>query len=336
MAEIRDGVFVRNDTNQKSMGGTEIMTQGVADRMPKELLENFQIVSSRVRDLQEDKIRIFWAHDLPGDPESQFLADENKRDKFHRFVFVSHWQMQSYIQQYNLPWSKCVVLQNAIEQIELVEKPDHKEQLNIVYHTTPHRGMNILIPAFVELAKKHSHIHLHLFSSFALYGWEERDQEFKELFAIADDHPQITNHGTQPNEVIREQLQKSHIFAYPSIWPETSCMCLMEAMAAGLACVHSNYAALPETSANWTQMYNLHENINMHASLFASYLNLVIEKYDDQIIQSRIAPMSNYANVFYGWPNRTTEWHSFLTMLVDQIGDDRAFPKETISFSTDS
>lgn len=334
MAEIRNGEFVRNETNQNSMGGTERMTMTLAEKLPKELLEKFQIVSSRIKgDLQEDKIRIFWAHDLPNDPESHFLKDKNNQKKFHRYVFVSNWQMQEYIRAFELPWSKCVVLQNAIEPITPVAKPDHTEELNIIYTPTPHRGMSILIPVFEKLAEKYENIHLHLFSSFALYGWEDRDKQYEQLFEVAENHPRIHNHGTQPNEVLLEQLSKSHIFAYPSIWPETSCMCLMEAMAAGLVCVHSNYAALPETAANWTQMYQLHEDINHHAGLFYNYMDMIISQYDTETIQSRLAPASNYANVFYTWPNRAIEWKSFLEML-DAAIEDTSFPQETFDFST--
>ena len=333
MAEIKNGEFVRNETNQNSMGGTERMTMALAEKLPKELLEKFQIVSSRVRDLQEDKIRIFWAHDLPGDAESEFLRDKNEMNKFHRYVFVSNWQMQKYIETYAIPWSKCVVLQNAIEPFEQVEKPDSKEELNIIYTPTPHRGLNILVPVFEKLAEKHENINLHVFSSFELYGWGERDEQFKEVFDQIEKHPRMHNHGTQPNEVVREYLAKSHIFAYPSIWSETSCICLMEAIAAGLVCVHSNYAALPETAANWTQMYQLHEDINSHAGLFYNYLDMIISQYDTETIQSRLAPAANYANVFYTWPNRAIEWNSFLTMLSRSI-EDTSFPKEVFSFST--
>jgi len=122
MAEIRDGEFVRNETNENSMGGTERMTMELANRVDSDLLKDFQIVSSRVRDLQEDKIRVFWSHDLPGDPESEFLKDKNKQSQFHKFVFVSNWQMQGYMQAYGIPWSKCVVLRNAIDPIEVQPK----------------------------------------------------------------------------------------------------------------------------------------------------------------------------------------------------------------------
>ena len=319
MAEIRDGVFVRNETNENSMGGTERMTMELAERVNKDLLKECQIVSSRVRELQEDKVRIFWAHDLPGDPESEFLKDKDEQEKFHKFVFVSNWQMQGYMQAYGIPWSKCVVLHNAIDPIEEHEKPDTKDGVNIVYTPTPHRGLQILIPVFQALCEKHDNIHLDVFSSFKLYGWEQRDEQFKDLFDKMDEHPHITNHGTVDNSVIRDTLKKSHIFAYPSIWAETSCLCLMEAMSAGLICIHSNYAALPETAANWNQMYQLHEDVNQHAGIFYNILDNAVTKAKENYQPNSSA--SSYSNVFYGWERRTHEWNAMLTSLIENTKD---------------
>ena len=114
-----------DELSKNAMGGTELMKYALESRLDKELLDEVQIVCSRVRELDESKLRIFWAHDLPGDPESEFLRDGGW-DKFHRLVFVSNWQMQAYIQAYNIPWSKCIVLQNAITPIEEHEKPTDK------------------------------------------------------------------------------------------------------------------------------------------------------------------------------------------------------------------
>ena len=44
MAEIRDGVFVTNETNQNSMGGTERLTMELAKRVDPNLLKEFQII----------------------------------------------------------------------------------------------------------------------------------------------------------------------------------------------------------------------------------------------------------------------------------------------------
>lgn len=332
MAEIRGGVYTPNETNGHSMGGTERLTMELANRIEVPLLQEFQIVSSRVRELQEDKIRIFWAHDLPNDPESKFLSDKNQRDKFHLFVFVSNWQMQKYMDRYDLPWSKCIVMLNAIDPIESHEKPDNGE-LNLIYYSTPHRGLNVLVPVFEKLCERYDNINLDVYSSFKLYGWEERDKEYSELFERIENHPKMTNHGTVSNEEIREALKQSHILAYPSVWPETSCMVLMEAMSAGLVCVHSNYAALYETAANWTQMYQLQESPSIHAGMFYSMLCNVIDNYKGDTIQTRIPPMQGYANIFYSWKLREQQWTSLLKSMLESV-EDRSFPKEVFSYKT--
>ena len=40
----------------------------------------------------------------------------------------------------------------------------------------------------------------------------------------------MTYHGFKPNDVVRKALSEAHIFAYPSIWVETSCISAIEAM----------------------------------------------------------------------------------------------------------
>jgi len=97
------------------------------------------------------------------------------------------------------------------------------------------------------------------------------------LFDVMDQTDGITRHESVSNDEIREALKKAHIFAYPSIWPETSCLCLIEAMSAGCACVHSSLAALPETSKCLTDMYPYTEDANIHAQRFAIRLDNAIQ-----------------------------------------------------------
>lgn len=333
MAEIYEGVFKRNDTNENSMGGTERLTIELADKLGKEALKDFQIVSSRVRDLDDDKIRIFWAHDLPGDPESKFLETKDGQDKFHKYVFVSNWQMQGYMQQYRLPWSKCIVIPNAIESFEPIEKPDPKDGINLIYHSTPHRGLNILAAVYDKLAEKYDNLHLDVFSSFELYGWGERDEAHKPVFDKLNSIDSVTLHGTQTNDVVRDHLKKAHIFSYPSIWPETSCLCLMEAMAAGTVCVHSNYGALSETAALFNQMYQMHEDPSLHASIFYAILEGNIQNIEYGLQNARSA--ASYANLYFSWNQRIHEWKGLLNLLSKTVTD-RAIPKPVFSYDTAS
>ena len=305
-----------NELSVTAKGGTELMLESLHNKLPKDLLEYFQIIPSRVREIDDSKIKIYWLHDLPGDPESEHLK-QGGWTKFDKLVFVSNWQMQAYVARYGIPWHKCVVLHNAIEPIEYVEKPTDK--IKLIYHTTPHRGLNILLGVFDKLCEKHDNIELDVYSSFKIYGWEQRDEPFKELFKFCEDHPKINYHGCVPNSEIRTALQQAHMYAYPSVWQETSCISLIEAMSAGLFCIHPNYAALYETAANWTWMYQWQENPRDHSRLFYELTNHAIEVYNHEDTQKTLRAQKAYVDAFYGWHNRIDQWKNLLISMLKDI-----------------
>lgn len=334
MSQIIDGVFSHSASNSKAMGGTEILGHQLIQFVDKEDLKGVQIILSRVEhELSPNHVRIFWAHDLPSDPASEFLKDKGERAKFHKFIFVSNWQMQQYINYFNLPWKDCIVMQNAIVPIPAHEKP--KDKFNIIYFSTPHRGLEILVPVVARITEKRKgkDVHLHVYSSFDLYGWPQRDEPYKALFKTIDDHPHMTNHGAVPNQEIRKALQDSHIFAYPSIWQETSCLCLMESMSAGLVCVHNNYGALAETAANWTAMYQQQEDPRMQMSYMYSLITQAIDHYSTAACQNELASMMKYANIYYSWGKRKQEWESFLRVLKGDIKDTK-LPQQMFTYSS--
>lgn len=294
----------------KAMGGTELMALGLSSNLG-ERFEDFQIVCSRVRELDESKFRIFWGHDLPEDPESHFLKDPNLRDRFHHFVFVSNWQLWAYATHYQLPMDRCSVIPNAITPIEPHIKPDPEERVNLIYFSTPHRGLELLVPVFDRLHSKFGdNIHLDVYSSFSLYGWSERDKPYEQLFERCRAHPGITYHGAKGNEEIREALKKAHILAYPSIWQETSCIVLIESMSAGLECVHSNLAALPETSAGLTQQYNYIPDPNAHAIKFMGALEKAITTYTGPCTLSQ-----DHVTRVHSWDSIVSKWEALLNEI---------------------
>lgn len=312
---VAEPIMMRNEVARTAMGGTELMGLRLKESIPEDLLNKFQIWFSRYRpeEIVKSKYQIFYAHDLPGDPESDHLHDRGW-NKFDHIVFVSNWQMQQYCAYYGIPYSACSVLQNAIEPIEVTDKTS--DIIRIGYWSTPHRGLSILVPVFEYLADKYPNIQLDVFSSFGLYGWTERDAPFEALFERCKAHPKIQYHSAVANEVIRDYAAGAHILAYPSIWSETSCLVLMEAMSAKMLAVHSNLAALYETAANWTSMYQFAEDPSEHAARFHAALEQAILFYDAPLIQSRLESQKAYADVFYNWNMRAVEWQSLLTSLA--------------------
>jgi len=190
------------------------------------------------------------------------------------------------------------------------------------------------VSVFSKLAEKHSNIHLNVYSSFSLYGWPQRDEPFEGLFEHIKKHPQMSYYGAVSNEEMREALKYQHVLAYPSTWAETSCLTLMEAMSAKLLCLHSNLAALPETAANMTMMYQFNEDKQGHAQTFYNICETAIEHFDDSNTQGRLDSMKAYADTFYAWDQRAKQWGAFLESMLE-IVQDRAIPEgEVLVFNT--
>ena len=81
-------VVETNELDRNAMGGTELMKFGLHERLPEELSSKFQIIPTRVRDIDSDRIPLLWIHDLAHDPEVKHLKDVSAEDlKFAKLVF---------------------------------------------------------------------------------------------------------------------------------------------------------------------------------------------------------------------------------------------------------
>ena len=325
--------FDFNEMQQKSNGGTEQTCRLIQNHLPPELLEDFQIIPSRVGTLKDDKIRVYHLHDLPEDPETKHLKSINSRNRFHTMVFCGNWQYNRYLSELCIPPNnKCVTLETPIVPIEYKEKT--RDEIRLIYTSTPQRGLGLLVPVFEELCKKYDNIHLDVFSSFAIYGWDQADERFQELFDKCKDHPKITYHGAQPNEVVRQHLQKAHIFAYPSIWQECNSRSLIEAMSAGLLCLHPNLAGLGDTSGGLTSMYQFVDNPNEHAAKLYHLLENSIQVVHTDQAQNFFRFVKQYADARFNITKISTQWKDLLTSLKNQYptAESRAIPAQMFTY----
>ena len=316
---LGDNKMTNSGTWSKSQGGTERMFERLKKELDPKLLDKFQIICSRVREL-EDKDRVLWLHDLWNDPENNHLREEELRKKFKKLVFVSNHQMHTFCMGLGVPYDNCHVMRNAIDPVplKLINKPDPKKEIRLIYHTTPHRGLELLVPVFEFLCKEHKNIHLDVFSSFEIYGWKHRDKQYEQVFETCQKHPNITYHGFQPHDKVVEALGKAHIFAFPSIWVETSCIAAIEAMSAKCLTVTNNLGALPETCANFASMYQFTEDGQKHVNRFASILNNTINVMkNNNGWQNQLDVQKNYFDNFYSWDFRAKEWDLLLKGLSD-------------------
>ena len=293
------------------MGGTELLIEALTSKLDPVLFDNVQIVS-RPENIDNSKKQILWVHDLPAD--MPFIATEYGRKIFNGIVFVSSWQQQLFNFNADVPFHGSTVIKNAIDPIEISEKDDDGI-VRLIYHPTPHRGLEILVPVFIELSKKYQNIHLDVFSNFDIYARPELNEKYEDLYDICRSHDKITYHGTQPNSVVREALKRAHIFAYPSIWRETSCLCAMEAMSAKCLTVAPNYGALPETLANFGIIYDFNESQVLHAQVFSYALETAINMIGHENTNDLLNFQKMYADSFYSWNSRLHQWKTYIEFI---------------------
>ena len=301
----------KDGTYDGAWGGTELMNRALYERVDNDLLDEFYIIKSRVSWTDPKKPNVLWLHDTWDDPEVQHLKEKENQDKFAKLVFVSNYQLATYNMALGVPYQNSIVLRNAIDPIEYKKKDD--DVIRIIYHTTPHRGLNLVVAAVKAIANEMGDkIHLDVYSSFEAYGWKERDKPYEDLFEEIKQHPNMTYHGFKPNEVVRKALQDAHIFAYPSVWPETSCISAIEAMSAGCEVVCPNFAALPETTGNFARMYQFNEDTSVHANVFANQLYQAIVEHRDSNLQKKLMFQKNWVDNFFNWDLRAAEWTDML------------------------
>lgn len=316
----------KNELSANARSGTELMLERLYDgNVARSLLEQVEIIPSRFRpaNLDPSKKWIWYEHNLPQDPESAILKERSVRSRFSSFVFVSNWQLEKFSMVLDVPYSQSIVIPNAITPIQpKLLDDDFDRPIRLIYHTTPHRGLGILLPVFIEL-RKYFNITLDLYSSFKLYGWPDADRRFQPLFDLARQTEGVTVHEVVSNEQMRERLQEADIFAYPSVWSETSCLAGLEAISAGCIVVTPNLAALPETLGRYpsTVMYQWSEDANQHGQRFGEYLAGVLtslqtpqgrQNWNDRINASSFV----FNNSENNWNNGCQAWQNHLRNIT--------------------
>ena len=117
------------------------------------------------------------------------------------------------------------------------------------------------------------------------------------------------------NEVIRAELINSHIFAYPNIWPESSCLAAIEAMSAKNLLVLPNLAALKETGSKSKFLYEFKDNPSDHINTFQKQLTHAIQYVQKQSedYKLHLNELKIYADKNYNLNDYLKKWEQILS-----------------------
>ena len=295
-----------------SFGGSENQLRLLLKYLPDESFKNINLILNNANHdlIEKDKINVLWMHHFIDQKEAQNLGSKDFVDKLDWIVFNSNWNFEKHIDYFKIPKDKTIVIKNAIEKINFEKKP--KDKISLIYHTTPWRGLTLLLKVFKNL--KLENVELNVCSSTIIYG-KKFDKilgkKYEDVFNECKNTKNINYFGFLENKKIIELLKKVHIFSHPSIWPETSCISAIESMAAGCEVVTTNLGALYETCSPFGTFVNFDRNINNLEKSYSKVLLNSIKNYWSDENQNKLKSQREKINATYSWDKRSLEWKNF-------------------------
>ena len=295
-----------------SFGGSENQMRLLLKNLPDESFKNINLILNNTDHnlIEKNKINVLWMHHFVNQKEAQNLSSNEFVNKLDWIVYNSNWNFEKHVYQFKVPENKCVVIRNAIEKIDIVEKP--KDKISLIYHTTPWRGLVHLLKVFKNLNLKN--VELNICSSTIIYGRKfdaKLGKTYESLFNECKNTRNVKYFGFLDNKKIIELLKQMHIFAHPSIWPETSCISAIEAMAAGCEVVTTNLGALYETCSPFGTFVNFDRNFDNLEKRYKKVLLNSIENYWSDKNQDKLKLQVKTINSTYSWDVRSYEWKNF-------------------------
>jgi len=303
------------------LGGTEIQYELLYKHVDNKILDNFQITTSVPEKipLSLDKINILWQQNSYDQPNLiDWFKDKNNHHKYDWYVFNSHWCYEKFRMVYKVPTERCTVIKNAVESFP-EKKFKRKDKLKMIYHSTPWRGLNVLLGAMQLIKSKD--VELDVYSSTQIYGDQFKtanDSQYKDLYEQAKSLPNVNYIGYVSNDEIRKRLPNYDVYCFPSIWEETSCISAIESLAAGLHMITTNYGALFETCSEWPVYINYTNDYKQLAQLFAFSIDEVNSYLYKGSVPQFLKSQQQFFNQFYSWERRKGEWTNFLEGLLHE------------------
>ena len=206
------------------------------------------------------KINLWWLHDLALLRSKD--AAIGQMWNVDKVLCVSEYHRKQVSETWGIPADRIVVVNNAIDHalfddaqaagVALAERgtgllmslEDGKKHL--VYSSRPERGLEHLVREggiMERLAAENVVLHV--------CGYENTTPQMKQyyeyLWKRCNALPNVVLHGALTKQELAVLMSRCDALVYPTEFEEVSCITAMEAMAAGIGIISSDFGALPET-----------------------------------------------------------------------------------------
>ena len=279
----------------------------------REMRDTFRVV----------KPLVLWVQHADDQPAIEALQFTRERKSWNGIAYVSQWQFDQFFDYYWVPREKGRVMRNAIAPVFAdlpVAKPWFRRGVppTLVYTSMPYRGLDVVLDAFPAIRAAVPGVRLRVYSSMARVQVSEKEDEYADLYRRCTSMEGVDYIGPVGQAQLANEMADAAALAYPSTYPETSCIAAMEAMAVGATVFATRTGALPETTAGFGRLTDyLDDKARMaanFAAMVAETLNAALRNPEaaEQHRQAQIAHIRSTAI----WPARAREWQAWLAELV--------------------
>jgi predicted O-linked N-acetylglucosamine transferase (SPINDLY family)/glycosyltransferase involved in cell wall biosynthesis len=310
-----------------SSAGVEFLGR---DRLSGAFLNAFDAVvmvsAALGRELREAgvvKPLVLWCHHDIDQPAVDNLRWEDERAAWNAFAMVSRWQAERYATSFGVPPAAQRVLGNAISPAfhEMPEKRCWLERgtAPILYYTSaPFRGLAVLLDTMPVILGALPGTRLRVYSGAELYGTAASRDGYRTLADRCRATEGVEYVGPVSQKAIAAALVAADVHAYPSTFPETSCIAVMESMAAGSLIVSIRVGAIEETAAGFASLMEAPADANSLAQRYAEHLVRTLDEAarDPAALAARLAAQRRFALENYRWERRAEEWESWLASQI--------------------
>jgi glycosyltransferase involved in cell wall biosynthesis len=270
---------------------------------------------------------VLWTQHAADQPAMRPLAEPEVSDLIDRFVFVSQWQQAGYLRDFGLAGERCQVLRNAVGPAFAGLFADGAAALaakrsppRLAYTSTPFRGLDTLLDVFPTIRDRVPGLTLEVYSSMQVYHLPPgRDTaDFGHLYRRAATTEGVEYIGSLPQPELARAMVGVDMLAYPNHFAETSCIAVMEALAAGCRVVTSDLAALGETAAGFATLVPLGGDRAEYGRRFvAAVVEMLAGAARDwaaagQHLDRQLAHVESQCV----WPARARQWAEWLATIV--------------------
>ncbi|MCG5240660.1 glycosyltransferase [Azospirillum doebereinerae] len=259
---------------------------------------------------------ILWTQHAADQPAVANMAEADLRDGLDGIAFVSRWQMDGYLDAFPIDPARCRVMRNGIAPAFAGLFGADEDILAAIpwppvlaYTSTPFRGLDALLDSFPSIRAAIPGTRLRVCSSLEVYQVSEERDPFTALYQRCRETEGVEYLGGLGQVALAGVLREATCLAYLNRFAETSCIAVLEALAAGCLVVSSQLGALPESGAGFARLIPVPDDPQEHARRYAeAAVAALTELRTDPAAGRRLRAQVDHANAKTPWAVRAQDW----------------------------